>query len=406
MTSQLIIPKGTKAHVFVVDRFSFPVHSHRLFCGVKDPRREWGFSGKWGLYATILCTRLNDLVFFYQRRIDEPQEERGFRGIYKIASEPFFDDSEVSWASHKVLGKCPYCGSTFPEKMDFKKQTAWCSECKKQLEYGAHILPNRIRIQLYQYYEKSVDDNTAYVDQTDPGTLWTMLFRKVYGRGRERSVAPILPEEAEKLIRLLDKVNRDKKAESLEFDPYVPTEKRAIKVDLGPGPKVKYEHVLQAWFMENIDKDFPVLKDILGPKKDLEWFGNEIIYGIGGDKVDILTLHMEDNIRRRSTVIELKDGEVGKQDVKQIERYSYWVSQLVTANAKERIQSHLTLQPVLVGFDFTTEALSVLNGMQQRNINIEYPWGKVTITIMAPIGLKYEVQDGKIEFDFAKPPSK
>lgn len=396
--------EGRKAHVFVVDRFSFPVHSHRMFCGVKDPRREWGFSGRWGLYATLKCTRVGDLVFFYQRRIDEPQEQRGFRGIYEIASEPFFDDSDVEWSSHKVLGKCPHCGSTFPEKFDERSRGVRCVSCHRTLNPGEHILPNRVLIKPVYYFEKSVDDNTAYVDQTDPGTLWTMLFRKVYGPGRERSVTPILPEEVNKLIRLLKKVNKGNEEHALNTQAYRPASPRVIQINLGRGPRVRYEHVLQAWFMENIDKDVSVLKDVVGPKDELEWFGNEIIYGIGGDKVDVLTLHKAEGIRFKATVFELKKGEVRRQDVRQVERYSYWISQLATANAEPRVKS-LTLQPVMVGNSFSEEALSAMNRAEPTEIKIPYLWGDCRVTISPPIGLAYRVEHEIMKFEFAAPPS-
>ncbi|MGC8936727.1 MAG: hypothetical protein ACP5KV_05115 [Candidatus Methanomethylicaceae archaeon] len=389
---------GRKAHVFVVDRFSFPVHSHRLFCGVKDPRREGGFSGRWGLYSCLKCTRVGDLVFFYQRRIDEPSEERGFRGVYEIASDPFFDDSDVQWSSFKVLGKCPHCGTTYPEKSD--EGNARCVSCGCTLPYGEHIAPNRILIKPVHYFEKSVDDNTAYVDQTDPGTLWTMLFRKVYGPGRERSVTPILPEEARKLIRLLKRVNKGLESR-FEPDPYNPANRTPIRISLGYGPKVEYEHTLQAWLMENIDKDIPVLKEVVGPREELEWFGNEVMYGIGGDKVDVLCLHSRDGIRFKATVFELKDDEVQEIDVKQIERYSYWISQLATANAEPRVKS-LSLQPVLVGHHFPKDALSLMNAMKPREIRIPYQWGECVVNIQPPIGLAYTVQSGNIVFKFAK----
>jgi hypothetical protein len=395
--------EGRKAHVFVVDRFSFPVHSHRLFCGVKDPRREWGFSGKWGLYATLKCTRVGDLVFFYQRRIDEPQEQRGFRGVYEIASEPFFDDSDVEWSSNKVLGKCPHCESTFPEKFDERSHSVRCVSCQRTLNPGEHILPNRVLIKPVYYFAKSVDDNTAYVDQTDPGTLWTMLFRKVYGPGRERSVTPVLPEEANKLIRLLKRMNKGNEEHVLNTQAYRPASLRLIQINLDHGPRVRYEHVLQAWFMENIDKDVSVLKDVVGPKDELEWFGNEIIYGIGGDKVDVLTLHKAESIRFKATVFELKDGEVGRQDVKQVERYSYWISQLATANAEPRVKS-LTLQPVMVGHSFSEEALSAMNRVEPTEIKIPYLWGDCKVTISRLIGLAYRVEHGIMKFEFAASP--
>lgn len=389
---------GKKAHVFVVDRHSFPVHRSRLFCGVKDPTRDWGFSGKWGLYATLNCTRPGDLVFFYQRRIDEPQEERGFRGVYEIVSDPFFDDDDVQWSSFKVLGKCPNCGNTHPEKWDQKKRLFYCRKCQIKLHVGEHICPNRVLIKPVMYFKKSVDDNTAYVDRTDKGTLWTMLFRKIYGPGRERSVTPILPEEADKLIRLLKRINNNEISSISSMKPYKPLNKQRLQVSLGTGPKVKYEHVLQAWLMENLDKDISILREIIGPNEELEWFGNEIIYGIGGDKVDILTLHKRDGVRFKANVIELKDEDIKKEDIEQVQRYSYWISQLATANAEPRPKS-LLLQPVLIGLSFDSKILSILRNTKSKQLRISYPWGDCSVNIAPPIGVTYEVAAGKIKFD-------
>lgn len=392
-------PDKRKAHVFVVDRYSFPVHRSRGFCGVKDPRRLWGISGRASLYADLRGTRLGDLVFFYQRRIDEPSEERGFRGIYEIASEPFIDTSDVEWSSHRVLGKCPGCGSTFPEDSG----NAQCRDCGQALRFGEHILPNRVLIKPVAHFKKSLEDNMAYVDRTDPGTLWTLLFRKVWGPGRARSVCPILPEETEKLIRLLRRVNEDARSDIPSPEPYPSTQRKAIRVDLGRGLKVRYEHILAAWFMKNLDKDVPVLGEVIGSKEELEWFGNEIIYGIGGAKVDVLCLHKRDGVRYKATVFELKDGDVEEGDVDQIKRYSYWVSQLATANAKPRVKS-LLLQPVLVGHYVSGNVLSLIKKVRTRKIEIPYPWGDCVVTIQPPISLTYGVSDGEMEFEYAIPP--
>ena len=102
-----------RGHVFVVDRYSWPVHRSRLFCGIKNPVN---INSKLSLYADLLCVREGDLVFFYQRRVNEPRWERGFRGVFKVTSLPFFDDEDLSWEANEVLGKCPYCGGSYSEK--------------------------------------------------------------------------------------------------------------------------------------------------------------------------------------------------------------------------------------------------------------------------------------------------
>ncbi|MEM2514638.1 MAG: hypothetical protein QXU81_10085, partial [Candidatus Bathyarchaeia archaeon] len=87
------------------------------------------------------------------------------------------------------------------------------------------------------------------------------------------------------------------------------------------------------------------------------------------------------------------------------ERYSYWISQLATANAEPRVKS-LTLQPVMVGNSFRKEALSVMKSYGWKEINIPYLWGGCKVTILPPIGLTYRVERGTIKFDFEAPPSK
>jgi len=387
--------QGRKAFVFVVDRYSWPIHRSRCFCGVKNPRGLGGFSGRYGLYADLMGIRHGDLIFFYQRRINEPPEERGFRGIYQVVSDPFFDSEDVGLEGYqfKVLGKCPHCYSTHPERGDWV-----CSNCGKPIGEGNHILPIRILIKPVVYFERPVDDNTAYIDRTEKGELWTMLFRKIFGPGRQRSVNPILPEEAARLIRLLLKVNKNKRGE-LQLQPYNPKSPRQIDLELGKGPRVDYEHQLIAWLMRNIDKSNKgILNDIV-PREELEWFGNEVMYGIGGEKVDLLCLHRGENgVRYKATVFEVKKDTIREDSLRQIERYSYWVSQLVTANAEPKIYS-LELQPVLLGHRVSGSVISKVKRWRTRTIVIPYPGGRCSVTIRAPIILRYWVRRGSINIE-------
>ena len=378
--------KHWKAFVFVVDKFSFPVHRSRGFCGVKNPRRR---SSLHSLFADIKATREGDLVFFYQRRVDEPPEERGFRGIYKIISDPFYDDTNVNWNTYEVLGKCPICDCIYSEK------NSKCICCNNDLN-NRHILPNRLLIDCIAHFNEPVDDNTAYVDRTDHGELWTLLFRKVWGPGRARSAAPILPEEAKKIARLLFKINNGVVTQVPSFVRYPRSIRRPININSilceYSGKEAPTEAILQAWFMENIDRRVSIIRDIIGDIEDLEWFGNEIIYGIGGDKVDILCTHKSEDIRYKATVIELKKGKISRSSVMQIRRYSYWISQLVTANVEPPTKK-LVLQPVLIGKRIDNRALSTINRMGVSSFVIPYKHrDPCTITIVPPIVLEYNIR--------------
>jgi ribosomal protein L34E len=379
------------AHVFVVDKFSFPVHRSRGFCGVKNPYDE---RSRLSLYADLGNIRIGDIVFFYQRRIDEPRLERGFRGIFRVVSDPFFDYTDVNYGGNVVRGKCPYCGSSYSEKQE--NDSVKCPICKCELNSSEHILPNRVLIQPLEYYEQPVDDNTAYINHTNHGVLWTMLFRKVFGPGRERSVSPILPEECEKLQRLLKKVN-DNKTATFDFHPYYPNKQVPLKIELGPGPKVPYEDTLIAWMTRNIDKNYPVLGEIIS-KEELEFFGNQILYGIGGEKVDFLCLHKRDDKRYKATVIEAKKDVVGEEAIEKITDYAYWIAQLSTANLSYTIE-RFQIQPVLIGFRFTQNARSSIMKTKERKVSIPYGTHLCDVTVQRPIIVTYRVSDGSIRFN-------
>jgi len=399
-----------RGHVFVVDKFSWPVHRSRLFCGVKNPKDE---KTRFSLYADLKAIRENDIVIFYQRRIDEPPENRGFRGYFKVVSEPFFDEEDIEWEEningkkvlYKVLGKCPYCGTSYSEKFEANdnKREPKCVICGKPLvddKLIYHILPNRILIEPVEYYELPVDDNTAYIDVTDQGVLRTMLFRKIWGPGRERSISHLLPEETEKIIRLLRRVNENK-VENLNSIEYPKTSRKKIKIELGEGPMVKHESVLEAWMMENIDKDYDVLKEVIGPSNEIEYFGNNVLYGIGGEKVDILVTHInESGIRYKASVIELKKGNITKDAISQVKKYAYWIGQLVTANyIIDHEINKLTLQPILIGYDTAKNLNNELSQFKRNELKINYLNNRtVKIEIEQIKVLKYLVEDGKIKF--------
>ena len=402
-----------RGHVFVIDKFSWPVHRSRLFCGVKNPQNE---ATRYSLFADLKAIRVGDIVIFYHRRIDEPPTQRGFRGVFKVISEPFFDKEDISWEENGnkfvVLGKCPNCGASFSEKKD-----GTCPSCKESLPtvkiggrdvVSQHILPNRILIKPIRYYEKPVDDNTAYIDVTDAGVLRTMLFRKIFGAGRERSISHLLPEEIEKILRLLERVNSGNTG-NFKFEPYPKSKREKIKINLGDGPQVRFESILEAWMMENIDKDYPVLKDVIGPSKEIEYFGNNVLYGIGGEKSDILLTHIDENgVRFKATVIELKKGTITDDAIDQVERYAYWIGQLVTANYILFYEiKELFLQPIVIGFRLSNRSKAYAQKfLKEKQIKIPYLEGKeVTIKIKPIVILLYKVSEGEIQFEIERFPS-
>lgn len=344
-----------RSHAFVVDRYTFPVHRDRRFCGVLNPSNR---NTREGVIYDLKTLRADDLVFFYKRRTDEPPEERGFYGIYKIVSEPFFDDRRIDGVNE------------FSDLYVIGKE-------QDRVDEDDPILPNRVLIEPVTYFDKPIPDNIAYVDKADPDQLWTMLFRKIPGPGRARSISHLLPEETKKVIRLLYKINLTPK--TLPPSRAYPTRRSAVKkIDIGfdlvrDDGSFRYENSLKAWLAENIDKDVSVLRKIIGPVEDLEFFSPEVMYGIGGDKVDFLCLHRKklDNgtfFRYKVTVMECKRGSIDESSVFQVQRYSRWMAQLVPGSDVSIVQ------PILVGHKARPEIVQLAEKSRygRQPIIIEY----------------------------------
>ena len=111
------------------------------------------------------------------------------------------------------------------------------------------------------------------------------------------------------------------------------------------------EYGLETWMLENIDKNIDVLGGIVGELGELEFFGNNVQYGVGGENADILLLHKKEGKRFKATVFELKKDEVGESTVNEVlnpkqQNYARWIGQLVSANCNPEI-TKLTIQQVI-----------------------------------------------------------
>lgn len=319
-------------------------------CCIKYPR------GKqfWSILADLSNIRIGDKIFFYQRRIDENQEGRGFIGVFRSTSLAFEDNADISYNGNFIYGECPSCHRKTISKIE--NNSIKCSNCRGSI--NGYILPLRITIKVDRFYERYLDDNRAYIDITDRGRLSTLLFRKIYGKGRERSCSPILPEEAEKLERLLERCENqqinNRVFEEYQPDPYVPTNFIFIsnylnQIQFNQNGELRYEFMLEFYIMQLLNWGDQIVQSIFRPFCEIEWFGNQILFGIGGDKTDLLVLYKRNDMRYRADVVELKKGSIRPNDLEEIMKYIYWISQLVTSNIQDRIENPFYLKPILIG---------------------------------------------------------
>lgn len=372
---ETISPSCDKSVVLVVDKYSQDVHLAYSIAGVKYPVK-YNSKTKTHTYTKEFFSILADLshvredvkIFFYRRRLNEPSSARGFLGEWKATSEPYEDlQTDLRYESRVIFARCPQCSCPVS---GFEEATPICKNCKKALD--GHILPLRFAFAPKLVYSRYLDDNIAYIDLTDEGRLSTLIFRKIYGAGRERSVNPVLPEEAEKLRRLLHRVGQQSLNETiptpshathqpvlivkniadyLNFQTQFPLDRHGLSYLFTSNGRLVYETILEFWLVQQLVRQPQQVLNWLeiSTSEQVEWFSNQVLWGIGGEKSDviILTRDLETGFRRRAIIIELKKDRVNIQALSQVKAYAYWVAQLVTAHVKT--SSPFVITPIAIG---------------------------------------------------------
>jgi len=245
-----------RAHVFITDERTFPVVRDNNFYGVgvkgipvslgglisenlKNPRKPY-----FAMVGDVLGTRIGDIVFLYERQV-------GFHGIYRIASEPFFDPTPIGCVDE-----------------------TW---------------PLRVEMECLNYFVEPVPEDYLFSTKEYEAKFWGWFYRKIQGA---RGVNTINPEAAEALIELLVKVNGNAINRPTQIKPYPSKNKIKIALPLDQDGKVYLEDILRAWLIKNIDNpNRSDLREVFGPVEDLEWFANNIPYHVTRKNIDTLSYH-------------------------------------------------------------------------------------------------------------------
>jgi len=338
-----------RAHVFITDKYTFPVVRDNGFWGVgtrgipnklDEVIKENIRNGKkpyFGMIADILGTRIGDIVFLYERQV-------GFHGIYRIISEPFFDSTPI--------------------------------ECIDE------TYPIRVKIDCVSYFPKPVPEDYLFSTKEYESKFWVWFYRKIQG---PRGVITINPEAAQSLIELLVKINGNAIGKPPNIKSYPSQNQEKIVLPLDQSGKVQLEDILRGWLIANIDdpnrKD---LREIFGPVEDLEWFANNVPYHVTRKNIDILCYHKNEKytgfpLRYKFSVVELKRDTADDEDVSQVIGYSKWVAGRLAGGEIEAVQ------PILIAFDFNEKA-------KLKAKNSDFSDREIML-------VKYEVKNGDILFN-------
>jgi hypothetical protein len=136
-----------------------------------------------------------------------------------------------------------------------------------------------------------------------------------------------------------------------------------------PDGRVLYETILEFWMVQKLKQNPKELMNLfqIPENENVEWFANQVLFGIGGEKSDIIVLTKNENsIRCRALVIELKRDIIDKKACEQIKKYAYWIAQLVSSQV--RTTNPFTITPIIIGYRMSRD----IEAPQYYNFKIPY----------------------------------
>lgn len=201
---------GHRAHQFTINGLTYPFVRYYNFAAVPDPPSD----RRYDMYSGLHLPAPGDVLYFFQADPQDPRgginSRRGICGIYRVNGNPYRAISPcadtISGIGYEILDRCPACET---HHATFKKD---CPLCKRPYptvrivdgeDVPRRVLGSRLNIAPIYIFERSVSDERAYADMSDPGFIWIGRHDNAMGPGKGSSIRHLLPEEAIKILRLL-----------------------------------------------------------------------------------------------------------------------------------------------------------------------------------------------------------
>jgi hypothetical protein len=368
-----------RAHLFTINGYTYPFVRDFSFASVPDPpETNHAMSRRrFSMLAGIFGTRPGDLMFIFQGDPQHPKDDienrRGFRGIYRVTGIPFRDRATVRHPQtyYEIHGECPNCHEPFAT---LGEECKLCGRAYPQVHVRAiyrtrppgatssfriHVLSLRLFIEPLVVFARTVGDNRAYMDMTDPGLIWISRSDNAMGAGKGSSIRHLLPEEAVKLTRLF--VTEPSQAIILpQTSPYRPPVLHAIENDDGTPsiyPRLLNQNTLQHEVHLNLHIartiDLPgssiqrALGDVFSPAI-MDYWGSEFPWGYTGDFCDfVCRLRINDRLCRL-LIFEFKRGEINDDALVEAILYTRWIAQVCSQFADPPV-TEVEVVPIIIG---------------------------------------------------------
>lgn len=357
-------------HVFIVDDITFDIHLKYMFAGTgtnDEPKFLNDFKIQdmhhmterklVALIADISRIKKDDKILFYLQ--GNEKHSGTIFGIFKVKNNPF------------------YCKDNYLQ-----------TDLKKNLQY-------RVLIEEDEVYAQGISEYTALDSLQNiehPSQMcWSLIYRKLRGN---RGCTMITDYEAERLKDLIKKTNGTTSItlsndnDIFSYDSqnnciYVTQqynteyEGKTASLDITKRLLVKmqnkraYETHLQAYILQNINKDNELRTLIIHNSNTSFWIGNEVGCGVGMQKIDILIMQLLNNILYIN-LIELKCINPNENIFEQLKRYIDWIKDYICPLYKNH---DIQINPIIIA-PFDKNNL-LINSSTEENITIN----KHTVTI-------------------------
>ncbi len=283
-------------HVFVVNSTTFKCHLEYMFAGIGADDKQVPFLSDTenislhstternlvGMIADISKICIGDKVLFYLQ--SEEQKSGMFFGVFKVISQPFFDENN---SNHYLK-----------------------NELQKSLTFRILIAPDEVYLQGVSEHE--------YLDSLDgieyPYQMcWSLIYRKLKGN---RGCTMITKFEYEWLKTKLQNVNNNNfyeinDIEGLTFNSITWSIELIAQNNQYLGQQNSldirdrllfkanrrntFEVHLQAYILQHI-RENEILKNLLLSLRDNDyWIGNEVSCGVGMQRIDIMIIQERNN---------------------------------------------------------------------------------------------------------------
>jgi hypothetical protein len=212
------------------------------------------------------------------------------------------------------------------------------------------------------YFDEGFDANEVFKLKDLCKGIWTIPERWKY-EDKEKTVRPLLPEEAEKLIELLLKDNPNGPS-NVSVSAKNMSNFRKIELPLVPiNGFVRDEKMLEAWVMANAFKP----EDVEAYENSKSVFGGfsfiaNTIRSFYIKFMDVFGFERKDNFRVYK-IMELKTKEASVKDADQLIKYLKWIAEFLCENDLSKVYGFL------VAKEFSDEVSKFLN--KHGFINLE-----------------------------------